>query len=246
MTSMTRLHDEALVLDRHDYQDRHVVLTLLTRRSGLLRGMLRNARGAKPRYGAVTQVLSHVRFDAFAAPHAQLATFRSMDPVRLSYGLTETFDGAVVAAAVAELLLTYCPPGEPDERPFRLGLTLLDGLLTRVDPPVVLAYAEHWVLRLAGLFPQLDSCSCCGNALPAAAAVRLVDDLPRCSTCAPNSSHLLSVHAVSFLGSCRHQPVAAVAPPVPGEVAAWLDRMVRMHAERPLKALDFLARLSSH
>ena len=39
--------DDALVLDHHPYRDRHLILAVLTRGSGVQRGVLRRARGGK-------------------------------------------------------------------------------------------------------------------------------------------------------------------------------------------------------
>ena len=44
---MPTIEDQALVLDHHPFGDRHLVLAVLTHRSGVQRGILRRARGGK-------------------------------------------------------------------------------------------------------------------------------------------------------------------------------------------------------
>jgi len=204
------LDDEALVLDHHPYRDRHLILAVLTRRSGTQRGVLRNARGGKAPAAAAAQILSLVQVSLYQRPHAELATFRHLDLLKSSYPLTTDLRRSAASAVVAELLLTYCPPAEPEERFFRLGTAALEGLLSNADPDLVVAYTEFWVLALGGVLPPPDEIA---SALPQM--------------------------AIDFLATCRRTPVGEILDPVPARVAGWLDRRVRDEAERPLRALGF-------
>ncbi|MFV2071539.1 MAG: DNA repair protein RecO [Thermoanaerobaculales bacterium] len=210
---MPILDDEALVLDHYPLGDRHLILAVLTRRSGTQRGVLRNARGGKAPAAAAAQILSLVRVSLYQRPHADLATFRHLDLVRSSYPLAADLRGSAASAVVAELLLTYCPPAEPEERFFRLGAAALDGLLADADPDLVVAYTEFWVLALGGVLPAPDE-----------------------------TASAIGKTGFNFLGVCRNAPIGNIHVPVPARVAGWLDRRVRDEAERPLRALDFFRR----
>lgn len=210
---MSILDDEALVLDHHPFRDRHLILAVLTRRSGTQRGVLRNARGGKAPAAAAAQILSLVQVSLYQRPHADLATFRHLDLLRSSYPLAADLRRSAASAVVAELLLTYCPPAEPEERFFRLGAAALEGLLSNADPDLVVAYTEFWVLALGGVLPAPDEIA---SALPQT--------------------------GIDFLGVCRNTPIGDIPGPAPARVAGWLDRRVRDEAERPLRALDFFRR----
>jgi len=207
------LDDEALVLDHHPYRDRHLILAVLTRHSGVQRGVLRRARGGKAPPAAAAQILSLVQVSLFQRPHAELATFRHLDPVISSYPLAAELGRSAAGAVVAELLFTFCPPGEPAERSFRLGVAALESLLAGTNPNLVVAYTEYWVLALGGVLPSPNEVG-------------------------PSQTD----EEAAFLAACRSRPVAEVAAPVPSRVARWLDRRVREEAERPLRALAFLRR----
>jgi DNA repair protein RecO len=146
--------DDALVLDNRPYRDRHLVVTLLTRRGGLVRGVFRGARGGKVPKASAAQILSEVHMTAFQGPHAELATIRQLDLRRSSFPITSDIDRATAAAVVAELLVTFCPLGDPAPRRYRLGVALLDSLLSDGDPATIIAYGQYWSLKLGGVLPS--------------------------------------------------------------------------------------------
>ena len=210
------IDDDALVLDHHPFRDRHLLLAVLTRRNGVQRGVLRRARGGKAPPAGAAQILSRVQVSLYQKPSAELATFRHIDLVTSSFPLASDLERSSSAAVVAELLLTFCPPGEEAERMFRLGAAALDALLGESDVGVVTAYSEFWTLVLGGVFPS-----------PEMIGADLTQD------------------DANFLAVCRRRPVTEVPPPVPSGVAGWLDRSVREAAERPLRALSFLRELNT-
>jgi len=205
------IDDDALVLDHHPFRDRHLVLAVLTHRNGVQRGVLRRARGGKAPPAGAAQILSRVQVSLYQKPSAELATFRHIDLVTSSFPLASNLERSSSAAVVAELLLTFCPPGEEAERMFRLGAAALDALLGGTDVGVVAAYSEFWTLVLGGVFPSPEMIGA---------------DLTQSDT--------------EFLAACRRRPVTEVSPPVPPGVARWLDRRAREAADRPLHALSFL------
>jgi DNA repair protein RecO len=149
--------DDALILDSSPFRDRHLLVTMLTRRSGSLRGVLRRARGGKAPQAAAAQILSLVRVTGTVSRQAELATFYQLDLLVSSYPLARDFHRAGAAAVVAELLTTFCPPGEPAPRRFRLGVAVLEALLAGLAPQAAVAYTQFWVLSLSGLLPNPET-----------------------------------------------------------------------------------------
>lgn len=204
------IEDEALVLDHYPFGDRHLVLTVLTRQHGVQRGVLRRARGGKAPAAAAAQILSLVHVGLFQRPEAELATYRHLDLATSSFPLTRELGRSAAAAVIAELLLTFCPPAEPSEHAFRLGVSCLEALLAETPTDTVVAYAEFWVLRLGGVLPPGSEIS---KAVGEAGAAQLV--------------------------GYRHNKVSDVSGNTLPTVSRWLDRLVGEEAERPLRALSF-------
>jgi hypothetical protein len=204
------IEDEALVIDHYPFGDRHLVLTVLTRRHGVQRGVLRRARGGKAPAAAAAQIMSLVHVGLFQRPAAELATYRHLDLVTSSFPLTREFGRSAAAAVVAELLLTFCPPAEPSERAFRLGVSCLEALLAETPADTVVAYAEFWVLTLGGVLPP-------GSEIVEA----------------------LGEEGAAQLAGYRRAKVSEVSGNMLPIVPRWLDRRLREEAERPLRALSF-------
>lgn len=207
---MPTFDDDALILDHHPFKDRHLIIAALTRSHGVIRGVLRSARGGKSPLAGSTQILSEVRMSFFRKAQAELATFQRVDLKTSSYPLAADFRLSTASAVVAELLMTFCPEGEPAPRRYRLGVSGLTALLQAVEPDRVVAYVQYWVLQLGGLMPPPEALE--GD--PAA------DEF-------------------AFIIACRSVPLIELDLEVPSSASRRLDAMVRNHADRPLRALDF-------
>ena len=202
--------DDALILDHHPFKDRHLIVAALTRSHGVVRGVLRSARGGKSPTAGSVQILSRVRLSFFRKPTAELATFQRVDLLSSSFPLAQDLRRSAAGAVVAELLLTFCPPDEPAPRRYRLGPAALVDLLSGSDPDRVVAYVQYWVLQLSGLMPPPED----------------LEGDP-------------STDEFAFFIACRRVSLAELDLEVPSPVARRLDAMVRNEAERPLRALDF-------
>ena len=207
------IDDEALVLDHHRFRDRDLVLAVICRHHGVQRGILRRARSGKAPAAAAAQILSHVHVSLFQKPTAELATYRHIELIRSSFGLTTQLERSAAGAVVAELLLTYFPPSESSERAFRLGLKSLEALLENTASDTVVAYAQYWTLALGGVLGPPEA-----------------------------GSSPLDHASLEFLSQCRRRGVAEIEDPVPAAAARWLDQRAREEAERPLRALTFYRR----
>lgn len=207
---MPIIEDEALILDHYPFGDRHLVLAVLTRHHGVQRGVLRRARGGKKPAAAAAQIMSLVDIGLFQRPEAELATYRHIDLITSSFPLTRELGRTAAAAVIAELLVTFCPPAEPSEHAFRLGVSCLEALLAEAEADTVVAYAEFWMLTLGGVLPLQAEIS-----------------------------QALGEEGAAQLAGYRRAKVADVAGSTLPTVSGWLDRLVREEAERPLRALSF-------
>ena len=58
------------------------------------------------------------------------------------------------AAYFAELLNEWAQDADADDRLYRLGTSMLDGLVAGVPVRPLARYFEYWVLRLQGVYPE--------------------------------------------------------------------------------------------
>lgn len=235
---MANFEDEALVIDTLNYRDRDLLLSVLTPNRGVIRGVFRRARGGRAPQAAATQLLSQVRFSFYQRETSELADFRDVDPITSSFRLTTDFCATTAAASVAELLLVFCPPGEPAPRRYRLGVAILNALLDGAPPDGALAYTQLWLLKLGGFLPPLEACSSCGTRLTNSAVVSSLGEGLHCSDCAP-SGQVLGRDELNSLRCWIQEAPSAITSNPPVALKQWLDQTTQDAAERRLKALDF-------
>ncbi len=200
---MPLIDDEALVLDHHPYRDRHLILSVLTQKDGVARGVLRQARGGKAPPAAAAQILSHVHVSLFFRPHAELATFRTIESITSSFPLAAAdIERSTAAAVVAELCSPTARRGNRPNGLFASESRRCEALLSGVRHETVVAYVQYWVLALGGVFPAAES-----------------------ETASLNSQD------IEFLSACRRHPVSDIDVSPPPSTASWLDTRVREEAE---------------
>ena len=227
-----------LVLDRRNYRDRDLLLSVLTPDRGTLRGVFRGARGGRSPQAGVTEILSLVHSQCYQGPHAELLNFRQMEVEISSYPLASDLRQASAAAVVAEALQLFCPPEEPAPRRFRLGKAVLGALLDSMDTRSAIVYTQFWLFRLSGLMPNLKSCSNCGGPFDRGMVLADFGEACLCRNCDPEGVSLDpgSLELLQIYG--KHPPGPSLPKTTPA-LASWFDLRIRILVDRPMKALDF-------
>lgn len=238
--------DEAFVLTRYPYRERDLIVVLLARASGQLRVLARRARGARVPQATALEPLALVRVSYFERAQRELATLDEAVPVRSAFELARDPLAWAAGQVVAELALVFCPPGQRAEPAFRLVDHCVEALLGRRDPLCVAAYAQLWFVKLAGVFPELDTCVACGAALPAGA--RAYDAGDGGFLCASHARgrtvERLPATAVEWLRRALRGPVAEVGGPAPPAALGWLVALQQRFTEREIVSWRYLLKLT--
>lgn len=148
---------ESLTLRTFPFREADLVVSFLTRDAGKLRGVARAAKKPKSSFGSGLERLSHVTMHYGGREHQELFSLHRCELIQSQMGIASDYAGCVALDFLAEVTEYILPPAEPDERFFRLLLSVLGHL--RGDPagrvwPVV-NYFSLWAVRLAGLLPEL-------------------------------------------------------------------------------------------
>jgi DNA repair protein RecO (recombination protein O) len=122
-----------------------------------MRGVARRAKRAKSPFGSGLERLSHVKMFYRQRENRELVNLDSCELIRSQFGLLSEYGAAVVLDYFAEVSEHLLPEHEPNERYFRLLVTVLDSLR---EPPAgalwqAVAYFSLWAVRLAGVLPEL-------------------------------------------------------------------------------------------
>jgi DNA repair protein RecO (recombination protein O) len=152
------------------------VVSFFTRDQGKLRGVARRARRPKSAFGAGLERLSQARVAYYQRETRELVNLDSCELIRSQFDLVSDYTAGVALDYIAEICEHLLPPEEPNEKFFRLVVSVLDSLrgadaLVRARPPgrelVIRAvtYFSLWAVRLSGWLPVLDACLACGSVL---------------------------------------------------------------------------------
>src|SRR5579872_7350810 len=156
---------EAIVLQTYPFKESDLVVSFLTRDQGKLRGVAKRARRPKSNFGSGLERLSQVKMSYFQRETRELVNLDSCDLIRSQFGVLGDYGAAVALDYMAEISEQLLPPGEPNERYFRLLLAVLEHLRAGGEGSVWRAatYFSLWAVRLAGILPELHACLACGN-----------------------------------------------------------------------------------
>jgi DNA repair protein RecO (recombination protein O) len=156
---------EAIVLQTYPFKESDLVVSFLTREQGKLRGIAKRARRPKSSFGSGLERLSQVKMSYFQRETRELVNLDSCELIRSQFALLADYGAAVALDYLAEISEQLLPPGEPNERYFRLLLAVLDHLRSGAAGSVwrAVTYFSLWAARLAGILPELHVCLECGN-----------------------------------------------------------------------------------
>jgi DNA repair protein RecO len=152
---MALLSGTGFILRLDPVSEKDLAVSVLVRGRGVLRGVVRGARG-NTRKAAALQLLTEVALTIYRREGADLARFDAIEIVRSAFALAGRGDTAMLLPYMAESLLTFVPDSDPGDEVYRLTRHVLDALLDGADPDLAARYFEIWMLRFAGLLPELS------------------------------------------------------------------------------------------
>jgi DNA repair protein RecO (recombination protein O) len=238
---------DALVLRTYKLGESDRIVVFLTEDRGKKRGVAKGARRPKSKFVGALEPLTRVRLAYFEKERRELVGLNYAEPERSPLSARPEALGYV--GYFAELLDEWAQEGDPSERLFRLGASLVDALAEGVSIEPLARYFEFWLLRLQGVYPPMLACQQCGEALHATgrgAALAPGADVFTCAGCAPTGRGLrVSPAALAFLHASRRLPPReAGSVPMTAAALAELEAVHRTlmtrHLDRELRSTRVL------
>lgn len=185
---------DALVLRTYNLAESDRIVVCLTRSAGLVRGVAKGARRMKSRFGASLEPFTLIRLSFNEKENRDLVSISTAEILKSNFNLSSSVEAGEILAYIGELVAEFAPPHEADELFFRMVTACVDALsINARSERAVTRYFEIWLLRLAGLFPDLRSCHNCGVVLEDSDTGYLDADLTaRCRECRPFRGSVLS------------------------------------------------------
>ena len=155
---MSAQSSEAIVLRTYPLKEADLIVSYFTRDLGKLRGVAKRARRPKNPFGAGLQRLSYVRMIYHHRDNRELDFLDSCDVLSSPLSMVSDYDVSVALDFLTEASEHLLPPGEPNERFFRLILSVRNYLAEAgvggVWPAVT--YFALWSARLGGFLGPME------------------------------------------------------------------------------------------
>ena len=142
---------EALILRSYALGESDRIVVFLTRDRGKRRGVAKNARQSRRRFGGALEPMTYGRVGYVERERRELAFLNYVEPLRSPMAAA---DGEALGyiGYFAELIDEWAPDGDPNETLFRLGASMVDALAAGVPVEPLARYFEFWLLRIQGVY----------------------------------------------------------------------------------------------
>jgi DNA repair protein RecO (recombination protein O) len=154
---------DSIILKTYPLGEADRIVAFFSRDHGKLRGVANGARKMKNRFGASLEPLAHSRIQFFEKENRDLVRIQAAELLDSPMKLFEDYDRAVCAGHVVELIDRFVPEHEPQDAVFRLVRMTVRALEQGCPIEFASCYFDVWMLRLAGVFPDLFVCSSCSR-----------------------------------------------------------------------------------
>jgi recombinational DNA repair protein (RecF pathway) len=142
---------DALILRTYSLGESDRIVVFLTRDRGKKRGVAKNARQSRRRFGGALEPLTHGRVGYVERERRDLVHLQYVEPKRSPLAAVHG-DALGYVSYFAELIDEWAPEADPSEALFRLGVSMVEALACGVPADPLARYFEYWLLRLQGVY----------------------------------------------------------------------------------------------
>jgi DNA repair protein RecO (recombination protein O) len=142
---------DALILRTYKLGESDRIVVFLTRDRGKKRGVARNARQSRRRFGGALEPLTYGRVGYIERERRELVHLQYVEPIRSPLAATSG-EALGYVEYFAELIDEWAQEADPNETMFRLGASMVDAIGQGVPVEPLARYFEYWLLRLQGVY----------------------------------------------------------------------------------------------
>jgi DNA repair protein RecO (recombination protein O) len=142
---------DALILRTYKLGESDRIVVFLTRDRGKKRGVAKNARQSRRRFGGALEPMTHGRVGYFERERRDLVMLNFVEAARSPLSAVDA-DALGYVEYFAELIDEWAQEADPNEALFRLGASVVEALACGVPIDPLARYFEYWLLRLQGVY----------------------------------------------------------------------------------------------
>src|SRR5882724_10945732 len=141
---------DALILRTYKLGESDRIVVFLTRDRGKKRGVAKNARQSRRRFGGGLEPMTVGRVGYVERERRDLVRLEYVEARRSPMGATD-IESLGYVSYFAELVDEWAQENDPNEPLFRLGASVVEAMVDGVPIESLARYFEHWLLRLQGV-----------------------------------------------------------------------------------------------
>src|SRR4249920_1143281 len=142
---------DALILRTYKLGESDRIVVFLTRDRGKKRGVAKNARQSRRRFGGALEPMTRGRVGYFERERRDLVRVDFVEALRSPLSAADG-DALGYVGYFAELIDEWAQEADPSETMFRLGASMVDAIIAGVPIEPLARYFEYWLLRLQGVY----------------------------------------------------------------------------------------------
>src|SRR5438046_5612341 len=140
---------DALILRTYKLGESDRIVVFLTRDRGKKRGVAKNARQSRRRFGGALEPLTYGRVGYFERERRELVSLNFVEPARSPLSAVEG-EALGYVGYFADLIDEWAQEADPNETLYRLGASMVDAIAEGVPIEPLARYFGCWLLRLQG------------------------------------------------------------------------------------------------
>jgi DNA repair protein RecO len=142
---------DALILRTYTLGESDRIVVFLTRDRGKKRGVAKNARNSRRRFGGALEPMTCGRVSYVEKEHRDLVFLNYVEAIQSPLAAAGA-DALGHVSYFAELIDEWAPDADPNETLFRLGASVVEAMAAGVPVDPLARYFEYWLLRLQGVY----------------------------------------------------------------------------------------------
>jgi DNA repair protein RecO (recombination protein O) len=174
---MALTETEGVVLRGYNLAEADRIIVLFTRTAGLIRGVARGSRRLKSKFAGALEPFTVLSIEFGEREGRELVSLRNVDIQESLFGLAPNPEVFSSLSGIANLLIQFSPPHEPNEKLYRMLLACIGAFRSdEPQPEAISRYFEIWLLKLSGFLPDMKRCARCGQPVSADSPVYFDSD----------------------------------------------------------------------
>jgi DNA repair protein RecO len=142
---------DALILRTYTLGESDRIVVFLTRDRGKKRGVAKNARQSRRRFGGGLEPMTCGRVAYVERERRDLVLLNYVEPTRSPLAAADG-DALGYVGYFAELIDEWAQEADPNETLFRLGVSMVEAMAVGVPIDPLARYFEYWLLRTQGVY----------------------------------------------------------------------------------------------